>query len=336
MSHHINIDGGFKFNSFDVVSDVSDHYYIVSNNKGYENSFNFNGNVYKCIMQEWRTLEKNLPNSIYVRAYEKRIDLLRAVIIGAAGTPYHDGLFFFDIAFPPQYPNEPPKVHYHSFGFSLNPNLYSSGKVCLSLLGTWFGSGYEKWNKSRSTILQVLISIQALILNEKPYFNEPLSGILGQNLWDQTSQNYNEKVFTLSCKTMLSLLHKPPKNFEDFIKCYFNDRSNMILRACIAYAREENRVGYFAYNGPSASKISKVKVSRQFKRRIEHLYPLLLEDFKATGASLETFDEQLVVVKGFKLDILEIIYAGVLLFYLAFLLFSLFRDCINPPLLKYE
>lgn len=48
------------------------------------------------------------PAEVYVRAYESRMDLLRAVIIGAEGTPYHDGLFFFDVHFPSNYPNVPP------------------------------------------------------------------------------------------------------------------------------------------------------------------------------------------------------------------------------------
>jgi len=43
-----------------------------------------------------------------VRIYEDRMDLLRAVIVGASGTPYHDGLFFFDFHFPSEYPNIPP------------------------------------------------------------------------------------------------------------------------------------------------------------------------------------------------------------------------------------
>lgn len=47
-------------------------------------------------------------DTITVRVYESRIDLLRAVIVGAEGTPYHDGLFFFDISFPSDYPNVPP------------------------------------------------------------------------------------------------------------------------------------------------------------------------------------------------------------------------------------
>jgi Ubiquitin-conjugating enzyme len=51
-----------------------------------------------------------------------------------------------------------------------NPNLYQCGKVCLSLLGTWTGPG---WQPRKSTLLQVLVSIQGLILVPDPYFNEP-------------------------------------------------------------------------------------------------------------------------------------------------------------------
>lgn len=50
-----------------------------------------------------------------------------------------------------------------------NPNLYNCGKVCLSLLGTWQGPG---WDPIRSTLLQVLVSIQSLIMVDDPYFNE--------------------------------------------------------------------------------------------------------------------------------------------------------------------
>lgn len=49
-----------------------------------------------------------LIETIYVRVYEERMDLLRAVMVGPSGTPYHDGLFFFDICFPPNYPHSPP------------------------------------------------------------------------------------------------------------------------------------------------------------------------------------------------------------------------------------
>lgn len=42
--------------------------------------------------------------------WHPRLDLLRAVMVGPADTPYHDGLFFFDIKLPPNYPASPPQV----------------------------------------------------------------------------------------------------------------------------------------------------------------------------------------------------------------------------------
>lgn len=56
--------------------------------------------------------------------------------------------------------------------------------VCLSLLGTWQG---EPWT-NKSTILQLLVSVQSMIFCENPYYNEP-----GHELHanDQKSAAYN-------------------------------------------------------------------------------------------------------------------------------------------------
>ncbi|GAV59741.1 UQ_con domain-containing protein [Cephalotus follicularis] len=198
-----------KLLQFDAVRDHSDHWYADS--KQSSGISNMQSEVRKKIMLEWKILEENLPESIYVRVYEKRIDLLRAMIIGTPHTPYHDGLFFFDIAFPSDYPNQPPLVRYRSYGLCINPNLYSDGYVCLSLLNTWKGKSNERWNPSSSTILQVLVSLQAIVLNDRPYYNEP--GIKPAISWGA----YNREVYGLNCKTMLHLLRKPPRNFEDMI-----------------------------------------------------------------------------------------------------------------------
>jgi baculoviral IAP repeat-containing protein 6 len=42
--------------------------------------------------------------------------------------------------------------------------------VCFSLLGTWQG---QPWDPDHSTLLQLLVSIQAMIFNDQPYYNEP-------------------------------------------------------------------------------------------------------------------------------------------------------------------
>lgn len=108
------------------------------------------------------------------------MDLLSVMIEGPHKTPYENGLFLFHIHLPAQFPKQPPKVHYISFWHHrLNPNLYTEGKVCVSLLGTWPAQRpEEKWGP-KSTLLQVIVSIQGLILVEEPYFNEPGTGHSG-------------------------------------------------------------------------------------------------------------------------------------------------------------
>lgn len=46
-------------------------------------------------------------------------------------------------------------MYYHSHGLRVNPNLYDTGYVCLSLLNTWDGRPEESWRPATSTLLQV-------------------------------------------------------------------------------------------------------------------------------------------------------------------------------------
>lgn len=103
-------------------------------------------------------------------------------------------------------------AYYYSGGLRLNPNLYASGKVCLSLLNTWRGSGCETWVPDMSTMLQVLVSIQGLILNAKPYYNEPgYESQSGSAAGENRSRCYNEDTFILTIKTMVYSIRRPPK-----------------------------------------------------------------------------------------------------------------------------
>lgn len=51
------------------------------------------------------------------------MDLMRAMLTGAEGTPYHNQLFVFDLQLAEDHPASPPAVHYHSWGLRINPNL---------------------------------------------------------------------------------------------------------------------------------------------------------------------------------------------------------------------
>ncbi|KAL6622688.1 hypothetical protein ACP70R_032567 [Stipagrostis hirtigluma subsp. patula] len=186
-------DDSFRFQQFEVVQSPPDHHYLDNTEQG-----TGCGRMWaKRVQNEWKILDTNLPgqacgntceaykhgglsrvvrsgkrNTIFMRAFEDRMDLLRAVMVGASGTPYQDGLFFFDMQLPPSYPAVPPLVNYRSFGLRVNPNLYPSGTVCLSLLNTFGGEGVELWSPESSSVLQVIVSIQGLVLTAQPYYNE--------------------------------------------------------------------------------------------------------------------------------------------------------------------
>ncbi|CAK7336715.1 unnamed protein product [Dovyalis caffra] len=266
-----------QFKQFDMVVDCSDHHFLDGAGNGLALSQVKRGWL-KKVQQEWSILEKNLPESIYVRVYEDRMDLLRAAIVGSNGTPYHDGLFFFDIFLPPEYPHEPPSVHYRSGGLRVNPNLYESGKICLSLLNTWTGSGTEVWNPKCSSILQVLLSLQALVLNEKPYFNEAgYDKQIGRAEGERNSISYNENAFLMTWKSMLYLIRQPPKHFEVLMEEHLRQRSQNILSACksyldgapVAYALDCGQTEHENQKGGSTSAGFKIMLGKLFPKLVE-------------------------------------------------------------------
>nr|XP_043606281.1 probable ubiquitin-conjugating enzyme E2 23 [Erigeron canadensis]XP_043606282.1 probable ubiquitin-conjugating enzyme E2 23 [Erigeron canadensis] len=273
-----------RFKGFDIVKDPLDHYYLGANGQT-----NAGRRWLKKVQQDWNSLKKNLPDGIYVRVYENRMDLLRAVIVGAYGTPYQNGLFFFDFHLPPEYPDVPPSAYYHSGGWRINPNLYEEGKVCLSLLNTWSGRGNEVWDPSSSSILQVLVSLQGLVLNSKPYFNEAgYDKQLGTAEGEKNSLSYNENTFLLNCKTMMYLMRRPPKDFEDLVSEHFRDRGYYILKACDAYMK-----GYLIGSLTEDASICETSIANAnsvgFKLMLAKIVPKLLSALNEVGANCQEF-----------------------------------------------
>jgi len=178
----------------------------------------------------------NLPvqpsSSIFVRAMESRLDLLRIAITGPEGTPYAHGIFLFD-CYLHDYPQSPPRMKFLTTGggqIRFNPNLYQCGKICLSLLGTWSGPG---WQPRKSTLLQVLISIQGLVLVPDPFFNEPAMNPSNPAL-KQQSDIYNRQIrqYTLKYAIHDALKHALAGDqyheFAQVIQSHFAARENEI------------------------------------------------------------------------------------------------------------
>jgi baculoviral IAP repeat-containing protein 6 len=139
------------------------------------------------LMRELRSLGSDLPqpscaSTILVRYDSEKPAYMRALITGPLNTPYAHGCFEFEIRCGEDYPQHPPKVRILTTKrgtAQFGPNLFADGLVCLSLLGTWEGPG---WKPSQSSLLQVLVSIQGLVLGMRhPHFNEP-----GYGGWEGT------------------------------------------------------------------------------------------------------------------------------------------------------
>jgi ubiquitin-conjugating enzyme E2 O len=188
--------------------------------------------------KEYRALTSSLPETILVRAYEDRTDLLRTLIIGPENTPYEDAPFMIDWYLDDRFPSTPPEAHFHSWTSGngrVNPNLYEEGKVCLSILGTWSGEASESWSV-KSSLLQAFVSIQGLVLVREPWFCEPAyEKLRGTDEGIVNSRLYSEKAYVLSRGFVRRALEVPPGGLEDELKWYYFTCN--ILKRVIEQAR---------------------------------------------------------------------------------------------------
>jgi ubiquitin-protein ligase len=194
----------------------------------------------KRIIKELKELEDSIKildeSGIYFYYKEENIGILYAMIVGPEDTPYEKGFYFFKFEYPENYPMEPPKAKYLTQGtlfnpngnlvsVRFNPNLYTDGKVCLSMLNTWSGPGWVPTN----TITNVLVAIQALVLNNEPLKNEP--GYENADIRDLNK--YNDIIFYSNIKiSVLEMLEKQPIDFE-----YFKDKMVEIFLKNIEFYR---------------------------------------------------------------------------------------------------
>ncbi|EIN10758.1 hypothetical protein PUNSTDRAFT_142698 [Punctularia strigosozonata HHB-11173 SS5] len=226
-----------------------------------------------AIAKELAVLTTNLPvswdSSIFLKVDETRVDIIKALIIGPQGTPYQNGCFLFDIFLGPSYNQMSPSVKYMTTNggkFRFNPNLYADGKVCLSLLGTWQGPG---WIAGKSTLLQVLISIQSMILCDEPYLNEPG---WANDAGTPQSKDYSANVRRMVVKTaMLDNLKSPPEPFEDIIRTHFRLKARSITVQLDQWLAQDDGKPTLAGGGVNMMPESASGSSTAFRRDVEEL-----------------------------------------------------------------
>lgn len=92
------------------------------------------------------------------------------------------------------------------------------------MLGTWQG---EPWQPGKSTLLQVLVSIQSLIFVNDPYFNEPgYEANRGTPAGTKASDAYNANLYYQVTKAaILDPLLRPkmiPSEFTEVVNAHFD------------------------------------------------------------------------------------------------------------------
>lgn len=235
-----------KWHHDHCVDEVPDETFSTTNYYFWKDSWKDQGvpakGRMKSLMTELATLQTSLPGGIYVRHGASRLDMMKIIIVGPNGSPYQGGMFEFDLWCPFTYPDTPPKMQFKTTGGGVahfNPNLYTDGKVCLSLLGTWQGQPWVASGPNKSTLLQLFISIQAMILCAEPWYNEP-GREARPNL--AASVDYNRYIQTLTIPHALTSwlrhgkVHDPV--WKEVIEKHFRFNGRAILRSVRAWSEE--------------------------------------------------------------------------------------------------
>ncbi|XP_052766452.1 baculoviral IAP repeat-containing protein 6-like isoform X2 [Mya arenaria] len=246
------------------------------------------------LAQEAVTLSTSLPlsvsSSVFVRCDEERLDIMKVLITGPEDTPYANGCFEFDVYFPQDYPNAPPNINLETTGnraVRFNPNLYNDGKVCLSVLNTWHGRPEEKWNSQTSSFLQVLVSIQSLILVSEPYFNEPgYERSRGTASGNASSREYDANIRQATVKwAILEQLKNPSPCFREVVHKHLWLKRHKVLKQCEDWIAE--------MEGFASDKRTGRTISHSTMALIKH-YNQLREEFAKMKPpeGLEYFERQ--------------------------------------------
>lgn len=272
--------GDYRFNSNDW-----DENNLVS--YGFDESI-LNPSGLSRINKEIKALTRSLPcepsGAVFINMDSSNMSKLKAIISGSADSPYEHGLFLFAIKLPSDYPNSPPLMTIKTTGNRMhrfNPNLYDTGFVCLSIINTWEGDQEEMWNPTYSTLLQVFLSIQALVMNQSVIQKEPSYEGYAED--SQESKEYIMIVRYGNIKYAMSdMIRNPPVEFKDVVLRHFAIKKNDILETTkkwVQEAKEFNFIGteyLISYHNPCAtSQFQSIGIGNAFEEAEKELIELL-------------------------------------------------------------
>ena len=199
-----------------------------------ENTIVLSKETTKRLLKDVKELIKHPLDSdgIYYKHDESNILKGYVYICGPKDTVYFGGNYFYKFEFPYDYPHRPPVVSFMNRDGKtrFHPNMYKSGKMCLSILNTWRG---DQWTGCQSirTILLTILSI----LDDKPLLHEPgitekhrdfnsyNQIILFRNIEFSVNKIMNKKITSGEVENIIDM-------FKDEMMTQFNRKYNSILK----------------------------------------------------------------------------------------------------------
>ena len=127
------------------------------------------------LQKEYKQYSKD-PNPFYsICPNHENFYIWDVLLFGPQETIFEGGIFKCQLKFPNDYPNKPPEFKFITN--LLHPNIYTDGKICISILRTGVDQfGYEhiseRWNPSHSvnsiliSILNILIAVNFITLSK--------------------------------------------------------------------------------------------------------------------------------------------------------------------------
>ena len=253
------------------------------------------GNYKKCFKRlsgEIPTLKDSLPidynASIFAAIDKTQPNKQQYLITGPIDTPYQNGCFIFDAYMSNKFPDVPPDFWFRNTGgHRFSPNLYDSGKVCISVLNTYIGPAPDKselWIPTESTLYQVVISILGQILIEEPYFCEPgYEASINTDYGKKNSKIYNNNIRLYTMETSIrDLLINPGEypQFKDVIINHFKFKKNDILRQCEYWVDDIKNLDSLENSKQQYKKYGNKTKTQILKEKYEKIYNEIKEAYK--------------------------------------------------------
>ena len=236
------------------------------------------------INSEIKSIESTVPcdstASIFTLIDQQCMHRIYFLLSGTIDTPYSHGLYLFEVLLPQNYPNNPPKVNIRTTGggsMRFNPNLYSNGYVCLSIINTWSGRPEEQWNPSSSTLLQVMLSIQSLVMDSNIIHKEPGFENYPPDCQENLAYQYEVKYGNIKYAMIENIKH-PPLGFEEVVRSHFKHKKQEILQTVERWVQEirsVSNIGFSQQNPQISSEINHKGPFKAFSALYSELNSLL-------------------------------------------------------------